>query len=178
MFKIILPKFYFKVERWKWTSDYRIYVSNKGHFKNEFKQDLPIKVCSNGYCKIKTNCGYKSAHRLVMLTWKPIPDAENLTVDHLDHNKRNNELSNLEWVTGEENLKRAKEDFIQLENIIPTSAALRTGSLYFSSVNEAAAWVIEHYGMKDANIKTIEKRIKTAMADNKLYCGRKWQGVR
>jgi hypothetical protein len=45
-----------------------------------------------------------------MLTWKPIPDAENLTVDHLNHNKRDNSLYNLEWVTQKENLRRAKED--------------------------------------------------------------------
>ena len=37
----------------------------------------PIKIDNNGYCAIKTNCGFKKAHRLVMLTWKPIPDAEN-----------------------------------------------------------------------------------------------------
>jgi hypothetical protein len=39
-------------------------------------------------------------------------DAENLTVDHLDHNKRNNSLDNLEWVSEEENLRRAKADLI------------------------------------------------------------------
>lgn len=112
MFKrFIMPTFLFKVERWKWNEEYRVYVSNLGHFKDEYKNLLSVKIDSKSYCKIKTNCGYRSAHRLVMLTWKPIPDAENLTVDHLDHNKRNNSLSNLEWVTKEENLKRAKEDF-------------------------------------------------------------------
>ena len=46
-----------------------------------------------------------------MLTWKPTPEAEQLTVDHLDHNKRNNALYNLEWVSRGENLKRARRDF-------------------------------------------------------------------
>jgi hypothetical protein len=54
------------------------------------------------------------AHRLVMLTWRPTPDAENLTVDHLDHNKRNNALSNLEWVSYEENQERAKDDLVEV----------------------------------------------------------------
>jgi len=37
---------------------------------------------------------------------------DNLTVDHLDHNKRNNCVDNLEWVTDSENKRRAKEDHL------------------------------------------------------------------
>lgn len=110
MFKFIMPTFLFNIEKWKWNEEYRIYVSNLGHFRDEYKNLLSVKIDSKGYCKIKTNCGYRSAHRLVMLTWKPIPDAENLTVDHLDHNKRNNAVDNLEWVTNIENRLRAIRD--------------------------------------------------------------------
>lgn len=53
---------------------------------------------------------YMLLHRLVMLTWKPTPEAEMLTVDHLNHNKRDNSLDNLEWVTVEENQVRATRD--------------------------------------------------------------------
>ena len=35
MFKFILPKFILRVERWKWNKEYRIYVSNMGHFRDE-----------------------------------------------------------------------------------------------------------------------------------------------
>ena len=112
--KIILPRFLFKIERWKWNSDYRVYVSNLGHIKNEHKQDLPVYIDENGYCRVHTACcRYKTVHRLVMLTWRPIPNAEELTVDHLNHNKRDNSLENLEWVTKEENLRRATEDLIK-----------------------------------------------------------------
>ena len=112
--KIILPRFLFKIERWKWNSDYRVYVSNLGHIKNEHKQDLPVYIDNNGYCRVHTVCcSYKTVHRLVMLTWRPIPNAEELTVDHLNHNKRDNSLENLEWVTEEENLRRAAEDLIK-----------------------------------------------------------------
>ena len=112
--KIILPRFLFKIERWKWNSDYRVYVSNLGHIKNEHKQDLPVYIDDNGYCRVHTACcRYKTVHRLVMLTWRPIPNAEELTVDHLNHNKRDNSLENLEWVTKEENLRRAAEDLIK-----------------------------------------------------------------
>ena len=50
-----------------------------------------------------------------MLTFKPIPNAESLTVDHLNHNKRDNSFNNLEWVTKEENERRANRDYIRIE---------------------------------------------------------------
>ena len=110
MMKFIMPTFLFNIEKWKWNDEYRVYVSNMGHFKDEYKKDLAVKIDNGGYCRIHTHLGYKAAHRIVMLTWKPIPDAENLTVDHLDHNKRNNSISNLEWVTAMENRIRASRD--------------------------------------------------------------------
>lgn len=107
---MILPKLTFKWERWKFNSDYGIYVSTLGHFKDRYKRDIPIKINNGGYVKIKTEQGYRYAHRLVMLTWRPTDDAENLTVDHLNHNKRDNSLANLEWVTEKENKLRARND--------------------------------------------------------------------
>ena len=104
----------FKIERYKWNKEYRVYVSNLGHFKDEHKKLIAPKVQQNGYLVIKTPYGFKSAHRLVMLTWRLIPNAEELTVDHLDHNKRNNELINLKRVTEEVNSARATEDLINL----------------------------------------------------------------
>ena len=109
---MILPKINIKWERWKFNKDYGIYVSTLGHFKDRYKRDIPVKINQCGYCKIKTEQGLRLAHRLVMMTWRPTDDAENLTVDHLDHNKRNNALYNLEWISFVENQRRAKEDFI------------------------------------------------------------------
>lgn len=109
--------FIFKIERWKFNKTYQVYVSNQGRFRNQSKADLPVKIGNGGYCYVKVDCAschYILAHRLVMLTWRPTPDAENLTVDHKDHNKRNNALSNLEWVTKEENEARAKDDLIEV----------------------------------------------------------------
>lgn len=106
---------HFSIERWKWNAEYELWVSNKGHFRTAEKREVPVQVGSTGYCMVY--CGgnvhrHLLAHRVVMLTWKPTANAELLTVDHLDHNKRNNAVSNLEWVTLEENQRRAQADHI------------------------------------------------------------------
>ena len=147
MFKIILPKLNLKIERWKWNKEYRVYVSTLGHVKDEYKQNLALKIAPEGYCKVTTRYGLKSVHRLVMLTFKPIPNAESLTVDHLNHNKRDNSLNNLEWVTKEENLKRANKDYIMIE--------------------ERSARVIHDIDKK----KKIKNRIIKSAETGTTYCG-------
>ena len=151
MFNFIFPTFNFNIERWKWNKEYRVYVSNMGHFRDEYKALIPVKINQNGYCVVKTYLSnYVSAHRLVMITWCPTRDMENLTVDHLDHNKRNNAVTNLEWVSREENQQRAKEDYI---NVGPVIKNIKTKTVYyaknkykqyvksFSSKDEIIAWL-------------------------------------
>ena len=58
----------------------------------------------NGYFCIKIRGGTKRVHRMVAEAFN-IPRAEDATViNHIDHNKRNNSLENLEWVTQQENM--------------------------------------------------------------------------
>ena len=112
---IMLPKISLQIERWKFNKEYGVYVSTLGNFKDRNKQTIPIKINRNGYCVIQVDNEkkpYKTAHRLVMLTWRPMPNAAELTVDHLNHNKRDNSLKNLEWISCNENLNRARKDYI------------------------------------------------------------------
>lgn len=126
----MLPRFIFSVERWKWNAEYQVWVSTEGHFADEHKKPIPIRISRDGYCGIITRYGYRSAHRLVMMTWVPTNDQENLTVDHKNHNKRDNSLRNLEWVTKEENQKRAVEDFFA-ENLEEDSNVFTKNTIVF-----------------------------------------------
>lgn len=111
----MFPTIKLNIERWKYNPTFELYVSNMGHIRNKSKADIAPKIMENGYMVVFVHGsinGYMLLHRVVMLTWKPTPEAEKLTVDHKDHNKRNNALSNLEWVSQEENLRRAHADYV------------------------------------------------------------------
>ena len=108
--RFILPRFFINCERWKWNDDLRVFVSTFGHVKDEHKKNVAPKINDNGYFVVRVKDKWISVHRLVLLTWRPIPnDGEPMTVDHLDSNRRNNRLDNLEWVSQGENLRRASE---------------------------------------------------------------------
>lgn len=97
-----------KIERWKWSKKYGIWVSSDGRLKDKNKTLIKQMINVDGYMVYKN----KFVHRIVMDTFKPIKTKQNMTVDHLDHNKRNNCLDNLEWVTREENQERAEQDIV------------------------------------------------------------------
>lgn len=114
----IMPRFFVNCERWKWNNDLRIYVSTHGHVKDEHKKNIAAKINDNGYFVVPLNNRFYLIHRLVLMTWRPLPnDGTPMTVDHLDSNRRNNHLDNLEWVSQAENLRRASE------NLAKTKAA-------------------------------------------------------
>lgn len=92
-------------------------VSNMGRVKSIKRtttrggyMHLRIDV-NNGYvytCLHKGNKAYsRRVHRLVLMAFVPDHPKEADQVDHIDGDKTNNVLSNLEWVTGSENMKRA-----------------------------------------------------------------------
>lgn len=119
---MILPRLKMNVERWKFSKEYGVYVSTLGNLKDRRKRIIPIKIDKKGYCVIRTEVGFVSVHRLVMKTWKPAPNMETLTIDHLNHNKRDNCLNNLEWVTHQINLERAIDD--QVNKIVAKEGKL------------------------------------------------------
>lgn len=80
------------------------------YVKRDIPKNLKLDVSTTGYLKIKIRIdGIKKdykVHRLVALAFiKPIQGKE--FVNHIDGNKTNNEVSNLEWCTRSENMIHA-----------------------------------------------------------------------
>lgn len=85
-------------------------VSNDGKVWS-YRSNKYLKPANNGYGYLKVDLfkdGMKSkhrVHRLVLETFNPVEGMENLQVNHIDYDKTNNNLSNLEWCTPSQNVK-------------------------------------------------------------------------
>lgn len=102
-----------RIERWRFNDEYDVYVSSEGRLRDKNKKEIFPKISHNYLFYYSCKDGVSKrvpVHRLVMMTFKPIKDYKKMTVDHLNHNTRDNALSNLEWVTNEENQFRSKRD--------------------------------------------------------------------
>lgn len=105
---------HFHIERWKKREDLGVLVSTDGRVKDIHTKKV-IKQCvtNSGYYSVSIKGKNHKVHRLVAQTY--LGDITNMTIDHLDGNRRNNKLSNLEIVSMEENLKRAGDNYVMLD---------------------------------------------------------------
>lgn len=91
--------------KYKITNDGRIYSEYLGDFLKPF-------YSRGGYVRVKLNYGNRSKkfmmHRLVAMAFIPNPDNK-LVVDHINRNRADNRVENLQWVTTQENCQLAVE---------------------------------------------------------------------
>ena len=87
-------------------------VSNFGRVKSFHRKEpiiLKPLVTRKGYLRVElydgTNSQLRLIHRLVIEAFNP--NNTNLQVNHIDGDKSNNKLSNLEWCSGSENIIHA-----------------------------------------------------------------------
>ena len=108
-------------EKWKVIEGFSKYlISNTGRVKNIVElRDLKFYNCK-GYSKIELiNDNNKDkkvfVHRLVALNFIPNP-SNKPQVNHIDGDKNNNNMENLEWCTQSENMKHAFKTGLYVPN--------------------------------------------------------------
>lgn len=149
-------------EIWKTIIDFPQYqVSNFGRvmsYKNPKKPILMKGRITKGYKYIHlrdiNGKGYsKQLHRLVLETFCPVENMKNLEVNHIDENKLNNNLENLEWLTHEQNVAygtgRIRAHISQSDQIL----CVETGIIY-NSMREASEQTGTNYGNLSRACKT------------------------
>ena len=105
----------------------------------------------NGYqrVKIENKCiglVWTSIHQLVAEAFVYNPDPERFTeINHIDTNKQNNHVSNLEWTDHSGNMKHAYAHGINALPLIKhreeTRRRVSNGDQVFQSISDAAEWL-------------------------------------
>ena len=70
-----------------------------------------LRLCKNsrGYLTVYILGKVFNVHRLILKTFKPNTNEKELVVNHIDGNKTNNNLNNLEWCTQKYNILHSKK---------------------------------------------------------------------
>lgn len=93
-------------------------ASTKGNIRSLYTNKiLKQEISKNGYCKVMLCKDKKrkllSVHRLIAMTYLD-NYSENLQANHIDGNKQNNDLNNLEMVTCQENIQHSFKNNLQV----------------------------------------------------------------
>lgn len=156
-------------EQWKqYPFDPDYLVSNYGNIKGPKGHILKGGINNAGYKRIglyhNGQAIFKFVHRMVMETFAPCENMNNLIVNHKDGNKLNNHLNNLEWCTQEENAIHAR-DILKIEYQTEQAHEARKQKIkmidintneeqIFNSINECANFLNVTY-------QTIQYYLKT-----------------
>ena len=132
-------------EEWKVIKDYSNYeISNTGKVRNKItKNILKFLLNKDNYLYVdlyndnKKNATHKRIHRLVAETFL---GESNLVVNHIDGNKHNNVVNNLEWVSPEENSKLASELGLYKTKLVK----IKETNKIFRSIKDCAISINSH----------------------------------
>lgn len=94
-------------------------VSNQGRVRwKDSKILLRGSVNKQGYCRISFHNVQYQLHRIILQSFDPRDDWEDLAVDHINGKRLDNRLENLRWVTDEENTSLMKMNRLGLNQEI------------------------------------------------------------
>lgn len=157
------------------------YTDTKGRARDFEKREVIPSKTKNGYFEVNLggkNCEKWLLHRLVAYVWIDNPNLYT-TVDHLDGNKANNSIDNLEWVSLEENIKREWENGLvefdlqtaykkwKISSKIMPDVKLKIQKLYQEGKSQKE--LAEIFGVSQSQISVIVRNSKNTSDNQELF---------
>lgn len=133
-------------EIWKVVDGFPNYeISNFGRIRSKKHGIMKPQKTVSGYLSITLYARQKFAptlvksariHRLVLHAFNPTDNEDKMQVNHIDHDRTNNKLSNLEWTTASQNCNRKAHK----EKYYNSIGCYDEYGNYFNSYKEAARY--------------------------------------
>lgn len=112
-------------------------------------QNIKTNINEFGYEYVNLNKNghsfFKLVHRLVLETFSPIEDSSCYQVNHINYNRRDNRVSNLEWSTQEENNNHSHQNCFGNDSSNISVTDLTTGLCYPSISSAAKCFNVNKY---------------------------------
>ncbi|HDX9500157.1 TPA: HNH endonuclease [Bacillus thuringiensis] len=134
-------------------------------------RELSVSIGKTGYKVIGLYCKGKQkmykVHRLVALAFIPNPENKNI-INHINGDKTNNFVENLEWTTQKENIRHAFDAGLSKQGNIHYKAKL---------TEDDVRWIREHYVPRhpEFGVTAIAKKFSmnkatiSAIINNKIW---------
>lgn len=114
-----------EIEGEKWINTFQSVnyeVSNFGRVRHKKTKIILKGTNTNNYIRVSLDNKNYNLHRVVLQSWKPIDNYEEMTVDHINGIRTDNRLENLRWCSNEKNtlymLMNRKEITIETTRLI------------------------------------------------------------
>lgn len=128
-------------EEWRTCDSVNFEVSNIGRVKSNTGKIRAVTVDGRGYCFVSVGGSTVYVHRLVAEAFIGLEKEGKLVVNHIDGNKSNNRVKNLEVVTQSANVQHAyNTGLASKENLQPVIQVDYKGNIIgeFKSITEAS----------------------------------------
>lgn len=177
-------------EIWKEITNFSKYeISNYGNVKNKDTQKILQPSIKSGYLclSLTNNNGIRKSvkiHRLVALNFIPNPENK-ATVNHINHNKLDNNINNLEWMTTTEQNRHKRKCKKEILELVSSRAVWRLDKdtneklELYQTIKKASKWVFDNnltkvnYNDKSRHIST--KIVAVSQKKRASAFGYKWE---